>query len=82
MTKHDPLLQAVQDSIKAYCAKHHDFSFKPSDPIVRLHEPTFGADEIFAATEAMLSTFVTMGPLVKAFEQEFARPAERLTPSW
>lgn len=73
MTKTDPLLQAVKDSIKAYCDQHHDFSFKPADPIVRLHEPTFGADEIFAATEVMLSTFVTMGPLVKAFEQEFAK---------
>ena len=39
---------------------------------MRLHEPTFGAEEINAATEVMLSTKVTMGPKVKAFEREFA----------
>ena len=39
--------------------------------MVRLHEPTFGADEIFAATETLLSTWVTMGRQVRAFEAAF-----------
>ena len=65
------LLGAVHSSIRAYCDAMHDFSFKPNDPIVRLHEPTFGADEISAAVDVLLSTKVTMGPKVKGFEREF-----------
>ncbi|MBM3514619.1 MAG: DegT/DnrJ/EryC1/StrS family aminotransferase, partial [Alphaproteobacteria bacterium] len=41
-------------------------------PVVRLHEPTFGADEIMAAVECLLTTRVTLGDKVKAFEREFA----------
>jgi CDP-6-deoxy-D-xylo-4-hexulose-3-dehydrase len=72
MTKVDPLLTEVHAAIEAYCAAHHDFRFKPNDPTVRLHEPTFSADEIKAAVDVLLSTRVTMGPKVKAFEHEYA----------
>ena len=68
----DASLIAVHDSIQAYCSKHHNFSFNPANPAVRLHEPTFGADEIIAAIDVLLSTRVTMGPKVRGFEQEFA----------
>lgn len=66
------LRAAVADSVNAYCDAVHDFSFQKDDPVVRLHEPTFGADEIMAATECLLSTRVTMGPKVKRFEEAFA----------
>jgi CDP-6-deoxy-D-xylo-4-hexulose-3-dehydrase len=73
MTTKDPLLDDVHAAIEAYCAAHHDFRFKPNDPIVRLHEPTFSGDEIKAAIDVLLSTRVTMGPKVKAFEREYAQ---------
>ncbi|CAA7618415.1 DegT/DnrJ/EryC1/StrS aminotransferase family protein [Magnetospirillum sp. UT-4] len=66
------LLQAIEGGIRAYCDAHHDFSFHPEAPVVRLHEPTNGADEIFAAVQVLLDTFVTQGPKVKAFEQHYA----------
>ncbi len=72
MNADDPLLANVHAAIEAYCAAHHDFRFKPNDPKVRLHEPTFSADEIKAAVDVLLSTKVTMGPKVKAFEREYA----------
>ncbi|MDB5405686.1 MAG: putative aminotransferase [Rhodospirillales bacterium] len=72
MSDREKLLNDVKRSVAAYCEAFHDFGFKPNDPIVRLHEPTFGAEEINAAVEVLLSTRVTMGPKVKSFEREFA----------
>lgn len=45
--------------------------FDPARPRVRLHEPTFGLEEIEAALECLLSTQVTMGPKVLRFESDF-----------
>lgn len=72
MATNDKLRAAVHESIRAYCASQHDFAFKANNPLVRLHEPTFGADEIIAAVDVLLSTKVTMGPKVKGFEREYA----------
>lgn len=72
MSDNHQLLKAIRDSIQAYCDANHDFSFKPDAPVVRLHEPTFGAAEIGAAVEVLLDTFVTQGPKVKGFEQQYA----------
>ncbi len=66
------LLQQVHDSVEAYCQAQLDFKFKSGAPIVRLHEPTFGAEEINAALDCMLATHVTMGAKVKTFERQFA----------
>ncbi|MDD9911796.1 MAG: aminotransferase class I/II-fold pyridoxal phosphate-dependent enzyme [Alphaproteobacteria bacterium] len=65
-------LQNVQQAIEGYYQENPAYKFDASNPIVRLHEPTFGAAETFAATETMLSTFVTMGKKVKAFEKKYA----------
>lgn len=43
-----------------------------NDYKIRLHEPTFGEDEIAAAVEVLRSTWVTSGSRVKTFEREFA----------
>jgi len=67
----DKAVRAIHDNIKAYCSAHHRFSFDPANPVVRLHEPTFGAEEIMAAVDVLLSTRVTMGSKVKAFEHGF-----------
>lgn len=72
MASNEKLLAAVHDGVAAYCAANHDFAFKPEAPVVRLHEPTFGAEEINAALDCMLTTRVTMGAKVKGFEREFA----------
>ena len=45
--------------------------FNIDSPIVRLHEPTFNADEIIAFTTQMLTTKVTMGAKVAEFEKKY-----------
>lgn len=70
--KEKQLLSVLRDTVEAYCKEAHDFSFKENDPFVRLHEPTFGADEIMAALKCMLSSRVTQGPKVKEFEKQYA----------
>ncbi len=68
----DKHIQAIQQHITAYCAEHFNFGFDVKNPSVRLHEPGFGADEISAMVAQSLSTMVTMGPQVRAFEEKSA----------
>lgn len=63
-------LSGIKENIKKYCDSEYHFAFDPKNPVVRLHEPTFGAEEIYALTEQALSTFVTMGKKVRAFEEQ------------
>ena len=72
MANKEALRDAVFKAVEAYCAADFGYSFDPNNPIVRLHEPTFSAGEINAALECLLSTYVTMGPKVKKFEEVFA----------
>lgn len=64
-------LAEAHDAINRYCDGQHRFGFNPARPAVRLHEPTFGAKEIIAALDCMLSTRVTHGDKVRAFEAAF-----------
>ena len=73
METRDAGLKAVHQAVEAYWNKTNDIGFDKNNPVVRLHEPTFGPDEINAALDCLLSTYVTMGPKVKAFEAEFAK---------
>jgi CDP-6-deoxy-D-xylo-4-hexulose-3-dehydrase len=59
--------------ITDYCNQNHNFSFNANDPIVRLHEPTFGAEEINAFLDQMLTTNVTMGKEVRKFEEQYSK---------
>src|SRR5919197_428116 len=68
----DLLLNDVHRSVAAYCEAKHHFSFDEKNPVVRLHEPTFSADEINAALDCMLTTQVTLGTKVKQFERAFS----------
>lgn len=70
MSKH---LGTIHQAVEAYCAEHHRFDFDPNRPVVRLHEPSFGAAEVSAMVEQSLSTFVTMGKQVRAFEEQAAK---------
>jgi CDP-6-deoxy-D-xylo-4-hexulose-3-dehydrase len=72
MTNKDSMLAKIKDNIQEYCDTFFDFTLKKENPIVRLHEPTAGADEVFAAVETMLSTFTTMGKKVRTFEKQYA----------
>ncbi|VVC76471.1 GDP-perosamine synthase [Aquicella siphonis] len=72
MNNKQALLNNLHDNIREYCDTYFDFSFNPEKPVVRLHEPTSGSEEIFAALETMLSTFTTMGKKVRAFENQYA----------
>lgn len=67
----DRLREGIREAVQAYSEAHHDFAFDAANPIVRLHEPTFSTDEIMAALDCLLTTRVTMGPRVKAFERQF-----------
>lgn len=68
MNKEDNnLLAAIEDWWSANNAP----VFDPQDPKVQLHHPTFGPEEIFALTRQTLTTYVTMGEQVKAFEKGF-----------
>ena len=68
----EPRLARIRAEVEAYCRENNTLAFQLNTPIVRLHEPTFGAEEIMAALECLLSTRVTMGPKVKGFEKEYA----------
>lgn len=74
MSDLDDLRRQVAKAVEAYCNAAHEFGFESSAPTVRLHEPTFSADEINAALDCMLTTQVTMGDKVKSFEKAFAAP--------
>lgn len=66
-------LDAIKASVKSYCGENFNFAFDPKNPVVRLHEPSFGADEINAMIAQSLSTMVTMGKQVRTFEDQCAK---------
>lgn len=73
MTEQQAILKLLHENIENYCQKNSAaIAFDPDHPVVRLHEPTTGGEEIFAALETMLSTFTTMGKKVRVFEQQYA----------
>jgi CDP-6-deoxy-D-xylo-4-hexulose-3-dehydrase len=65
-------LEAITTNVRAYCDTHLKFEFDPLNPRVRLHEPSFGADEINAMIAQSLTTMVTMGSQVRGFEEQCA----------
>lgn len=72
MNLDDPRLQQARQLINEWCEENYQFGFNPEDPVVRLHEPTFGGEEINTALDVMLSTYVTMGKKSRQFERGFA----------
>ena len=65
---HPILPESLRRGVEAYVNANFDFTFKPEKPAVRLHECTYGADEINAALGTLLSTYVTMGAQTRNFE--------------
>lgn len=72
MTTKQQALETINKGIQEYCDAQFTFGFDPKNPVVRLHEPSFGAPEIQAMVEQSLSTFVTMGRQVRLFEEQCA----------
>lgn len=68
----DNLLNSAYENIRQYCSENLKFGFDSAKPSVKLHEPTFGADEVIASVDQMISTFVTMGKQVREFENMYA----------
>jgi CDP-6-deoxy-D-xylo-4-hexulose-3-dehydrase len=66
------LINSVRTQIEEFWARKRKYDFDASNPVVRLHEPTFGPDEISAALEVLLSTYVTQGKRVQKFEKQFS----------
>ena len=61
----------IEESISEYWNQNNNNKFDINNPVVRLHEPTFGAEEIIAFTKQMLTTNVTMGEKVREFEEKY-----------
>src|SRR5690348_2317811 len=48
-------------------------SFIPDKTKIPLASPSYGIEEVNEAIQSLISTWVTMGPKVKKFEEEFAK---------
>ena len=68
----DDIREQLYGLIADYADQNHGYRFDPEHPKLRLHEPTFSTDEIFAALDVLLTTHVTMGEKVKGFERDYA----------
>ncbi|MCG3204430.1 MAG: GDP-4-keto-6-deoxy-D-mannose 3-dehydratase [Elusimicrobia bacterium] len=59
----------IRRSVEEYMSQYSTPKFDKTQPKVKLHEPTYGADEVMAALETLLTTRVTMGEKVLSFEK-------------
>jgi CDP-6-deoxy-D-xylo-4-hexulose-3-dehydrase len=64
---------ALKSLVQAAWLENAPKPFDPAKPVVKLHEATYEAEEIFEFLQCLLGIEVTMGPKVKRFEQEFAK---------
>ena len=73
MKKNEEIISSVHQGVSDFCKNNFVWDFNPEAPVVRLHEPTFGAEEINAAISQMLTTQVTMGKEVRRFEEQLVQ---------
>ena len=71
--KNKKTFNSIKKNIKNYCKKNFKVNFDFQKPSIKLHEPTFGHEEINSALDVLLSRNVTMGKKVKRFENSFAK---------
>jgi len=67
MSRRQEIAELIRLEMADYPVLEHDASLG-----LPLQVVSFGAEEVIAATECMLETWVTMGPEVLAFEREYA----------
>src|SRR3990167_3911365 len=66
--------EEIASGIRGLMAVHEEpQEFVPGKTRIPLSSPTYGAPEVIEALDSLLSTWVTMGPKVKRFEQMFAQ---------
>jgi len=70
--KKEQIQSNIYKNIEEYWGIYNKSVFDQDDPVVKLHEPTFGPDEVMAMVDVMLSTRVTMGEKVLDFENNIA----------
>lgn len=68
----NPDFREVARSIERYFARDDSTLFVRGKTQIPLSWPTYGAEEVIEALDSLMSTWVTMGPKVKAFEEMFA----------
>ncbi len=66
-------MNSVEKAIRTAWKKLAPKPFDPKKPVVKLHEATYGAEEIAAVADCLLNIEVTMGPRVRKFEGEFSK---------
>ena len=67
------LIDNIRNEIENYWKLSNNLKFNHSNSKIKLHEPTFGPDEVMAMVEVMLSTKVTMGKKVLQFENDITK---------
>lgn len=73
MDKKQELINKIQDNIKEYCDTFFKFDFDPANPVIRVQETSYGAEEINAVMQTLLSTMTTMGRQVSDFQESYAK---------
>ncbi|MBX3709367.1 MAG: aminotransferase class I/II-fold pyridoxal phosphate-dependent enzyme [Gammaproteobacteria bacterium] len=73
MNEKQELLNKIRDNIKEYCDIQFNFNFNPNDPVIRVQETSYGAEEINAVMQTLLSTMTTMGKQVSDFQEMYAK---------
>ncbi len=69
----NPQFQEIAGLVERYMAVYDEpREFVRGKTRIPLSSPTYGAAEVIEALDSLMSTWVTMGPKVKAFEQMFA----------
>lgn len=72
MDKKQEILNKIQDNVNEYCDLFFKFEFDPANPVIRVQETSYGADEINAVMKTLLSTMTTMGRQVSDFQEMYA----------
>jgi CDP-6-deoxy-D-xylo-4-hexulose-3-dehydrase len=68
----EALLHSIRGNVVKYF-QNSNGKFVPGKTKVALQVPSFGADEVNEAIDSLLSTWLTMGKKVRAFEEAFAK---------
>lgn len=72
MTDKQELLNNLNATIQEYCNTFFKFDFDPENPVIRVQETSYGAEEINAVMQTLLSTNTTMGKQVSDFQEQYA----------
>ena len=71
--KLDKSIKIIKKEVNDYCKNNFSNDFNLKKPSIKLHEPTFGSEEINGAIDVLLSRNITMGEKVIKFENLFSK---------